>query len=129
MNPFDVRIHIKNQAEKLAALHVLSKVTGFPVSSGVLDNTVNDVLVKDYPYVYCLDGMVSASCDAARNPANNIMFSEIHKLFKASQKKVDLNNQYEAIVTADSVKVGCQTFSHAAIDELWRVSKEMRENG
>lgn len=43
-------------------------------------------------------------------------FLEIEEL--TSDINVNLNDSYDAIVTKDGIKVGCQTFSHEVVDKL-----------
>jgi hypothetical protein len=39
-------------------------------------------------------------------------------LGKPTSYKVKLNDNHEAVVTKDSIKVGCQTFPHSVVEEL-----------
>lgn len=40
---------------------------------------------------------------------------------------LSLNDEYDAEISKDGVKVGCQTFTHEIIDKLHALSKKMRK--
>jgi hypothetical protein len=42
--------------------------------------------------------------------------------------KVKLNDEYEAVVDAHGIKVGCQTFALKKVDELVQAIKKVKEN-
>ena len=44
------------------------------------------------------------------------------------KKSVQLNESYEAIVTKDKIKVGCQYFTHDKLEELYKASKEAQKS-
>jgi hypothetical protein len=74
------------------------------------------------------------------NGSGNLMYSPISfyekegytamnpsELIKPVQAKVKLNGEYEAIVTATEVKVGCQTFPASIIQELVEAHKSLTQ--
>lgn len=49
-----------------------------------------------------------------------------YKYRKTSSKKVKLNDDYDAIVSKDTIQVGCQTFPISILDDLAKALKEIQ---
>lgn len=50
-----------------------------------------------------------------------------NKVIKPYEKLISLNEEYRANVTKANVKVGCQTFSHSVIADLYNASIEAQK--
>lgn len=121
-----VTIQISNQAEKLATLLYLSLVSGYPVAPLVLQNTLDNVSIIEYPFVYIGGGNVTASCQD--NGKVVFPFAKINELatYKYTPPpQVVLNGKHTAVVQSNGdVQVGCQTFPGKTILELAELVKK-----
>lgn len=126
-----VKIKVNNASEKLAALYFLSAKMNFPISKNVLSSITSESYdTMTYPYVFC-DGMyITASCI---NMVCDIVipFSELYRydeiLEKENEITIPLNSTHNAIVSKDNVTVGCQTFSHEAIEKLYNAVQKFKD--
>jgi hypothetical protein len=122
----NIAIRINNRAEKLAALYFLSGLSGKPVSQLVLENTLKDGPdVLCFSYVYVSGNSVGALCNAENHTVVN--FRNMGELAETNLEiEVKLNDTHTAIVTADEIRVGCQTFKAGIITSLaaaWEKAK------
>lgn len=128
----NVRIKVNSNAEKLAALEILSEVYGLPVCEvskrlaldGIKNNSGGvsggDLIGPDHNGI---DGY-SFSSDFTFN------FSEIDKaieFIKGKKVEVKLNDEYTAEVTKTEIKVGCQTFPISVLDALNDAREELNK--
>ena len=126
-DPRKVLIKVNTAAEKLAALQLLSNLTGCDISDVVWRDTVEGNLISDYPYVYLdEDDAVSATSDDMKRYYRNIDFANIGVLYAEPKIEVRLSDSYTAIVTAKGIKVGCQNISHATLDSVHAASMKLR---
>lgn len=82
-----------------------------------------------YPYL-CWDGyMLTQTKDHDDNRTKIKTVEEFLDLFIASAQEtisIKLNSNYTAIVSADGVEVGCQTFPLSKIEELYKAVQEIK---
>ena len=117
-----VAIHINSLAEKIATLCFFEKFS----NGKMLDKIIPNALLDDFNWqVYnyiIIDGndIYGSQGDIVRQlkTLTVIEFADIPKLFKANTVSVKLNDEYDAIVSADEIKVGCRTFPISIIDKL-----------
>ena len=127
-NNYDnIYIKVSNNTECLAALLLLSKLSGKEINETSLDAAINNR--SFYDFVAIIGGNVvrkEHSFDAKKV----ISFEEIGKLEEIINLKVEvkLNSTYTAIVTNDTVEVGCQKFPISIIDELVKARKTVLDN-
>jgi hypothetical protein len=125
----NVRIHIHNQEEKLAALEFLSKMSGLPINVIVLEETKQNENIAKFNYVNISDGEVGANMEMGN--ADIFEFSNIHTLLTRTESvsiSVKLSDGYTAVVKKSGVVVGCQKFSWDAMDRLFKAIKKVRES-
>jgi len=126
-DPHKVLIKVNNTAEKLAALQLLSNLTGTAISDTVWQDTVEGKFISEYPYVYFDEERnVSATSDEVKRGYRNIDFANIGVLYAEPKIEVRLSDSYTAIVTAKGIKVGCQNISHSTLDMVHAASMKLR---
>lgn len=121
----EIAIHCHSQAEKIAALHILSSLTGLPISSTVLKYCVENRWWSEFPYVYLQGNSIGANCDPNCKP-NLIDFKDIGKLFKPDEIEVHIGCGHTAYVTKEGVNIGCKTFTFEAVEKLAAAIKEIQ---
>lgn len=122
-NKLPPAVQCANQAEKLAAILYLAHVSKVSADSGcILQDTLNNVYIKDFPLVYTRGHEISATS----MPSGHIVipFKDI-----ASITSKNFNNYYSSnevintklgpvTVSKKNVTFGCQTFPITVVKEL-----------
>jgi hypothetical protein len=90
-------IKIENQAEKLAALYWLHNLTGKNICEGVLEDTISDHNIVNYPYIF-LDNTTIRASSGENNLFNSNLFNtgEVfaeYRVFRFNQLK-EIENFY-----------------------------------
>lgn len=118
-----IAIRIKNKTEKMAALFLLSRAYGVKP-----DDLYDSDIDPYYHIVHCSDYMIGAT--SYENDKQIIDFhpdltpDKIRNMGKSVTIK--LNGEYEAVVEKDGkVKVGCQTFDVAKIEEIIEAHRKL----
>jgi len=132
-NNIDVVCKIKHTKEQALEIFKLAIENNLLIS--VI--TQKTPLRKDYPY-FCWDGkdeeMLVLSDGIADTSDETNLFVSLTE-FKAFilgkgkytlpfNKALELNSGYKAVVTKQSIKVGCQEFTHDKIKELYQLSQK-----
>ena len=116
-----VKILTSTPEEKLAALHFASLMSGLPISDETLKYMDEDPRgsARDYPIVHCTCGSWSGtrSFDGKVTPFKELFKTVLEGCFDETVI-VPLNNEYEAEVSQNKVRVGCQTFTFEAVEKL-----------
>ena len=123
-----VLIHVTNKFEKLAALHLLADLAEVSHESISLDDTKKGEGIADFPYVGVGSGRSGGFYESKGRIV--IEFCEIGKIDEILAKhvtfEVKLNDSHTAIVSKDTIQVGCQTFKAGIITSLaaaWEKAK------
>jgi hypothetical protein len=115
----DVYIHVSNNTECLATLLLLSKLSGVTIN----DTSLEEALYNHsfYNFVAIVGGNVVRKANSCSGK-KVISFKEIGKLEELLNLKVEvkLNNTYTAIVTEDTIAVGCQKFPISILNDLMK---------
>lgn len=126
-----VSIKVSNQAEKLAAILFLANISGAEYeNTATYRNTLEGIEIDKFPYVI-ID--VDNSITGRVGPSEiNIKFADIGKLDEIIKKhkapvEVKLNESYTAIVSKDTIKVGCQTFKIGILTSLLAAHKKVSD--
>ena len=118
MNKYeDIYIQVSNNTECLASLLLLSKLSGEKINETSLNAAINNE--SFYDFVTVSGGNVVRK-DSSFNAKNIISFKEIGNLDVHINLKVEvvLNSDYTAVVTKDTITVGCQKFPIAVLQKL-----------
>ncbi len=121
----NVVIKVTTQAEKIGALHFLAALAGKPVSPLVLENTMKGENIKDYPYVY-VDGSCAGATSIMPDNKTQYCFADMGKITAQKEFEVVLNDNHTAIVTKDTIKVGCQAFPISVLDALNKAYEKVK---
>jgi len=127
-NNYDnIYIEVSNNTECLAAMLLLSKLSGKEINETSLDAAINNW--SFYNFVTITGGNVVRKVDSY-SAKKIVSFKEIGNLDVLINAKVEvkLNSTYTAIVTNDTVEVGCQKFPISIIDELVKARKTVLDN-
>lgn len=86
-----------------------------------------DKTLKYFQFAYFNDNCITY-CNHLFNvdKCKEISLVEFLQMKKQRIVKLKLNNDYEAVITQDGIKVGCQTFSFNKFDELVEAVKSFR---
>ena len=117
-NKYDgVYIQVSNNTECLATLLLLSKLSGAKINETSLDAASTNS--SFYNFVAIVGGNVVRKVDSY-SAKKVISFKEIGKLEELINLKVEvkLNNTYTAIVTENTITVGCQKFPISILNDL-----------
>jgi hypothetical protein len=108
-------------AEQLNVIKEIAEIRGIEVCSYFLKKGLSA-----FPNIIIVNGIIAGL--AVTNTDNEISFetfiSKMLGTYKDPNIEVVLNDSHTAIVSKDSIKVGCQTFTHEAIERLYNASKE-----
>jgi hypothetical protein len=126
---------MKNNAEQKVIVTAL-KTMGFKILSADMeiakylkDNPATD---NHYIWVQLTDsGWIINGCNfmGSRKEVSlgEFLANAAESILKNRVIEVKLNSNYKAEVTKDSVVVGCQTFTHKAIKELYNATLEVQK--
>jgi len=124
-----VAIKVNNQVEKLAALTILSNLTGIPIGPKALTETMEGNGVSAYPYVIFDVNVISGR--RTLEDRKEFSLAEVSNLKdylkNGDSVEVVLNDSYTAIVSKDTVKVGCQTFPITVLKALVAAHKKLNK--
>jgi hypothetical protein len=109
-------------AEQWAVIKAIAQKQGIPIYK---DNLSYTYPYKVFPHIKMHSDGDICGCriDYSAIPFETFI-SKMLGIYKGPNIEVVLNNSHTAIVSKDSVKVGCQTFTHEAIERLYNASKE-----
>jgi hypothetical protein len=80
---------------------------------------------KEYPYLAIYETRIAGNYSAKPEYAK-ISFEEIFDMFYQPQQiTIELNDEYEAVVSKDGIQVGCQKISFDKLDEINAARKEL----
>lgn len=125
LNAHTVKIKCANTFERSVAMHFLAGLTKCPIHPNCLRDEWKEENFRKYPHVgvYKDTNFVhfwTEGNSRSYTPTTHISFGELYKL-KPIQKKpvtVKLNDEYEAEIEQDTIKVGCQVFSWDVVQKL-----------
>jgi hypothetical protein len=108
-------------AEQWAVIKAIAEKQGIEICSNLLKDGIFDWPNIRFSEVFIVGLRAIHSGD--KIPFETFI-AKMLGIYKDPNIEVVLNDSQTAIVSKDSVKVGCQTFTHEAIERLYNASKE-----
>ena len=111
-------------AEQWAVIKAIAKANDVPIFRTTLER---EYPCENYAHLSMLQGDLAGNrCIDGSDVALSFetFISKMLGTYKDPNIEVVLNDRHTAIVSKDSVKVGCQTFSYEVIERLYNASKE-----
>lgn len=122
----DVVCDVKLTQKQAKEILKLSIDYDLNICRDVVSNKVND----EYPY-YGFDANEGELTQFSNIDDDNFIivnFNEFKNFIKGNGNiiKLELNNEYTAILTPNQIKVGCQTFTHETLEKLYKESQKIK---
>lgn len=114
--------------DKKLTINELKEIVNLMMDCELELRYVGTAYIKKYPYIFW-DGFKVAQTLSQKSFGICVSFTEFKKFLKGQGKcpyikNLQLNDEYDATITKENVKVGCQQFSHEIIKKLYLESQK-----